>query len=88
MVELVLVVADDDQRVEPSLAQEIAEPRHRRLDSLVPRLHALRGDLRRDIGRRALQLRLIGREVAVGVEQVGALRIALDRSAANRSAAR
>ena len=54
MIKLVLVVADDDQRVELCLAQKIPEPRHRALDRLMPRPHALRCDLIGDAGRRVL----------------------------------
>ena len=54
MIKLVLVVADDDQRVELCLAQKIPEPRHRALDRLMPRPHALRRDLIGDAGRRVL----------------------------------
>ena len=43
----------------------------------MARLHPFWGDLGRDAGRRMLQLRVIAGQPPVGVEQVGALGVAL-----------
>ncbi len=80
MVQLVLVVTDDDQGVEPRILETGAEPAERRLRRFVPRRHPLGGDLAGDRRRGARELRLVGGRVAVGIEQVAAPPVALDEA--------
>ena len=46
----------------------------------MPRLHPLRRDFRIDIGRRVPQLRFVGRQSSVGIEQIRPARVALDKA--------